>query len=61
MKNILTKQNLVFAGVGLITAFVIYKIVANRKKNNVVISINKDVLKTYPIKEKSSDFCGCGG
>lgn len=61
MKDLMTKQNLMFVGIGLATAFVVYKVLANReKKDSVVTATGKPVLKPFPIKEDSSDFCGCG-
>jgi hypothetical protein len=61
MKELMTKQNLMFVGIGLATAFVVYKVLVNRgKKDKVTNETGKPVLKPLPIKEGSSDFCGCG-
>jgi len=61
MKELMDKKNLIFVGIGLVTAFVVYKVLVNRdKKDNVVKPTDKPVLKPLPIKEVSSDFCGCG-
>lgn len=49
------KQNLMFLGVGLVTAFVVYKVLVNREKSVETI---KPVSKSV---EETSDFCGCGG
>jgi hypothetical protein len=61
MKNLITKQNLIILGVGLVSAIVVYKVLVNRgKKDKVTNETGKPVLKPLPIKEGSSDFCGCG-
>ena len=54
MKELMTKQNLIFVGIGLATAVVFYNILVNREK----ASGNTNV-KPKPSEEKSS-FCGCG-
>jgi hypothetical protein len=61
MKNLMTKQNLIILGVGLVSAIVVYKVLVNRaKKDKVTNETGKPVLKPLAIKEGSSDFCGCG-
>jgi hypothetical protein len=53
MKELMTKQNLMFVGIGLATAVVFYNILVNREKASVTN------IKPKPSEEKSS-FCGCG-
>lgn len=58
MKDLITKQNLMFVGIGLATAFVVYKVLVNREKTNEIANTTgKPVMKS---NEESSDFCGCG-
>lgn len=58
MKDLMTKQNLMFVGIGLATAFVVYKVLVNREKTNEIANTTgKPVMKS---NEESSDFCGCG-
>lgn len=58
MKELMTKQNLMFVGIGLATAFVVYKVLVNREKTNEIATpTGKPVVKS---NEESSDFCGCG-
>jgi hypothetical protein len=58
MKDLMTKQNLMFVGIGLATAFVVYKVLVNRETiNKIVNPTGKPVMKS---NEESSDFCGCG-
>ena len=54
MKELMNKQNLMFVGVGLATAFVFYKVLVNREKASETI---KPVLKST---DETSSFCGCG-
>jgi hypothetical protein len=54
MKELMTKQNLMFVGIGLATAFVVYKVLVNREKAS---ETTKPVLKSA---DDSSSFCGCG-
>jgi len=54
MKELMTKQNLIFVGIGLATAVVFYNILVNREK----------AVKPQPLSKPSEDkssFCGCGG
>jgi len=58
MKDFITKQNLMFVGIGLVTAFIVYKVLVNREKTNEIANpTGKTVMNT---NEKSSEFCGCG-
>ncbi len=52
MKNLMTKQNLMIAGAGLLTAYLVYNVLVNRDK--------KKALKTPVKSDETSDFCGCG-
>jgi hypothetical protein len=54
MEKLMTKQNLMFVGIGLVTAFVVYKVLVNREKS---VATTKPVSKSV---EETSDFCGCG-
>jgi hypothetical protein len=54
MKDLMTKQNLMYAGIGLVTAFVVYKVLVNREKAS---ETTKPVLKS---SDETSSFCGCG-
>jgi hypothetical protein len=56
MKNLFTQQNLVYIGIGLVTAFVVTNVLVNRQKTK---NNNKPVLKSES-DEENSDFCGCG-
>lgn len=53
MKELMTKQNLIIAGLGLATAYIVYNVLVNREKN---IKEVKPMIKS----EEKSDFCGCG-
>lgn len=58
MKELMTKNNLMYAGIGLLTAIIIYKVIVNRKKED-----EKIIVKGKPveiIKDNKSSFCGCG-
>jgi len=50
----MTKQNLMYAGIGILTAFIVYKVLVNREKS---VGTTKPVSKSV---EETSDFCGCG-
>jgi hypothetical protein len=54
MEKLMTKQNLMYAGIGILTAFIVYKVLVNREKSVVT---TKPVSKSV---EETSDFCGCG-
>ena len=55
MEKLMTKQNLMYVGIGLVTAFVVYKVLVNRDKTSAT---TKPAMKSA--EETSSDFCGCG-
>ena len=60
MKNIMTQQSLIYGGIGLLTAIVVYKLIS-RDKKTVITPINNEVI--LPMKDsedKNSSFCGCG-
>lgn len=57
MEKIFTQKNMIYAGIGLATAFVVYNILVNREKAKAT---TKPVLKPAIITDESSDFCGCG-
>jgi hypothetical protein len=54
MKNLITKQNLIILGVGLATAFFVYKVLVNGEKES---KTTKTVSKEM---DETSSFCGCG-
>jgi hypothetical protein len=56
MKELMTKQNLMYAGIGLVTAFVVYKVLVNREKVSETAS-NTTATKST---DETSSFCGCG-
>jgi hypothetical protein len=59
MEKLMTKQNLMFAGIGLLTAVIVYKVLVAYDKPSV--SKNSTTKPaTASVDEKSSDFCGCG-
>jgi hypothetical protein len=53
MKNLLTSQNLMYVGIGLATAFIVYNIIVSREKN-------KEITLKTKLEDTTSDFCGCG-
>ena len=55
MKELMTTKNLTYVGVGLLTAFVVYKYIVNREKSTIVAK--PPVSSTTDDK---SSFCGCG-
>lgn len=54
MKELMTKQNLMFVGIGLVSAFVVYKVLVNREKAS---ETTKPATKSA---DETSSFCGCG-
>jgi hypothetical protein len=54
MEELMKKQNLIFIGVGLVTAVVIYNVLINREKAS---KITQPVTKSL---DDNSSFCGCG-
>ena len=46
MKDLMTKQNLMFVGIGLATAFVVYKVLVNREKTNEIANTTGKVAGT---------------
>lgn len=58
MKNIMTTENIMYVTFGLLTAIIVYKVINNKKNENVV---TKPVLKNInkEVNDESS-FCGCG-
>ena len=54
MKDLMTTKNLTYVGVGLLTAFVVYKYIVNREKSTIVAK--PPVSRT----DDKSSFCGCG-
>ena len=56
MKNLMTTQNLMYIGIGLATAFVVFKVLENREKSNEKTS-NTTTTKSA---DATSSFCGCG-
>ena len=58
MKELMTNKNLMYAGIGLLTAIIIYKVIVNRKKEDgTTIPKGKPVVITT---DNKSSFCGCG-
>jgi len=56
MKNLMTTQNLMYVGIGLATAFIVFKVLEKRDKSASETSTTKPVTK----EDISSSFCGCG-
>ena len=54
MKELMKKENLMFVGIGLATAYVVYMVLVNREKASAV---SKPALKST---DDTSSFCGCG-
>ena len=54
MKNLMTKENLMYAGIGLVTAYVVYMVLVNREKASATTN---PVTKST---DETSSFCGCG-
>lgn len=50
----MTKQNLMFVGIGLATAYVVYMVLVNREKSPATST------KSVESTDATSDFCGCG-
>ena len=68
MKEIFVKEILMYAGIGLITAFVVYKCIEMNYGNKKDIKpLGKPTTKKISIQEQEgldedeSSFCGCGG
>ena len=58
MKILMTKENLMFAGIGLATAYVVYMVLVNReKKSETKNPVTKPATKSTG---DTSSFCGCG-
>jgi hypothetical protein len=58
MKELMTNKNLMYAGIGLLTAIIIYKVIVKRDKADETI-----IVKGKPVeitKDNKSSFCGCG-
>ena len=58
MKELMTKNNLMYAGIGLLTAIIIYKVIVKRDKSD-----KKPPLEGKPFvvtTDNKSSFCGCG-
>jgi branched-subunit amino acid transport protein len=67
MKNIIGKQELIFAGIGLLTAIVVFKFIIRDKKTEitstkpVLQAVNNGVVSpTTKSADGISSFCGCG-
>lgn len=58
MKQIMNNQNvmnkLYLVSIGLVTAFVVYKVLINRGKESTIIKSNTKLT------DETSEFCGCG-
>jgi len=58
MKELMTNKNLMYAGIGLLTAIIIYKVIVKRDKaDETTTPKGKPVEIT---KDNKSSFCGCG-
>lgn len=55
MKDLITTKNLMYFGIGLATAYVVYKVLVNREKTT-----SNPTLKSASSTDETSDFCGCG-
>ncbi len=53
MKELMTKKNLMYFGIGLVSAIVIYNVLKNRKKESETTPVIKS-------EDENSSFCGCG-
>ena len=58
MKELMTKNNLMYAGIGLLTAFIVYKIIVKSEKPKETVDTKGKPL-ALSVYNKSS-FCGCG-
>jgi|LakMenE18May11ns_1017448.scaffolds.fasta_scaffold7710892_1 hypothetical protein len=58
MKNLISKENLLYIGIGIATSYLIYNILINREKikEKKMNESNKSNFES----DDSSDFCGCG-
>ena len=54
MKELTTKKTLMYIGIGLIGAFVIYNVLKNRQKESE--KTNPEIKSA----DENSSFCGCG-
>lgn len=54
MKELMKKENLMFVGIGLATAYVVYMVLVNREKASPV---SKPSIKST---DDTSSICGCG-
>lgn len=58
MKELMTKNNLMYAGIGLLTAIIIYKVIVKRDKaDETTTPKGKPFVVTT---DNKSSFCGCG-
>ena len=55
MKDLMTTKNLMYVGIGLVTAYVLYRVLVNREK-----APTNPVSKAVDSTDDTSDFCGCG-
>ena len=57
MKKFMTKENLIYTGVALLTAIVVYKLIEHNRN-----ALNSSSIKpaSKSTEETTSDFCGCG-
>jgi hypothetical protein len=53
MKELITKQNLIYLGIGLISAIVTYNLLKNPEKSLETKQVTKSA-------DANSSFCGCG-
>ena len=58
MKELMTKNNLMYAGIGLLTAIIIYKVIVKRDKADETITPKGKPVEIT--KDNKSSFCGCG-
>jgi branched-subunit amino acid transport protein len=61
------KQELIFAGIGLLTAVVVFKFITREKQTEITstkpvlqATNNATVLPTTKSADGTSSFCGCG-
>lgn len=55
MKDLMTTKNLMYVGIGLATAYIVYKVLVNREKTT-----ENATIKSVESTDATSDFCGCG-
>jgi hypothetical protein len=58
MEKLMTKQNLMYAGITLLTAIIVYKLIVNYSKPTT--SASNTTPTTIKSTDESSSFCGCG-